>query len=459
MKRVFLEVDSLDKRCYEEFLLSEDILMEHAADALAEEIRKKIPCGSSVFFLCGSGNNGADGIACARILYKEYKTFVMLPYGVKSQMANLQLQRYRALGGHVINDMADCSCYVDALFGSGLKRELDEMSVNIIKEINLKEGYKLACDIPSGIGRDFISEEVFKADKTITMGALKIALFSDFAKDYIGEIEVADLGVSSFVYEDESRWFLLEEEDLKLPFRQRQNSNKGDFGHCVVVKGDKEGASKLASIAAFNFGSGLVSVLGKDIKNQEPFLMYVDKMPAKATALVAGMGLGRVDVKDLLFDFKGAVVLDADMFYKPYIKELLQKGDVVLTPHPKEFASLLEICEIAKVTARELQKDRFGYLEMFVKEYPHVTVVLKGANSIIYSNKNFYINTAGSSILAKGGSGDVLAGMIGSLLAQGYDCADAAITASLSHALVAKKLTCNDYALNPVDLCEGIRWL
>jgi hydroxyethylthiazole kinase-like uncharacterized protein yjeF len=461
MKNVFKEVITLDKRCYEEYALSEDILMEHAANNLALTIKEKAKPKSDIFFLCGPGNNGADGIASARILHKQYDVHVCVPYGVKSKMARLQLKRFEKLGGVVTKGIIDSQVYVDALFGSGLSKKLDAKACEMIEELNKKDAIKISCDIPSGLGDDFISDKVFKADVSVSMGALKLSFFEDYAKEYIGEIKVADLGVSREIYEDISDIHLLEAKDMKLPLRDNPNTNKGVFGHTCIVGGAKGGAAILSATAAMNFGSGLVSILTNKDENIPPFIMSSDKIPKNCTSLVVGMGLGDKNFDlELLIKNQFGVVIDADLFYNPFIKKLLEKKqEIVLTPHPKEFSSLLEICDIAKADVKAIQLNRFKYVDMFAKKYPKTTLVLKGANTIISSHRQIYISTLGTNTLSKGGSGDVLSGMIGSLIAQGYDCKDAAITAVLAHSMSAKKLTCNNYALNPLDLCEGIKYL
>jgi hydroxyethylthiazole kinase-like uncharacterized protein yjeF len=129
---------------------------------------------------------------------------------------------------------------------------------------------------------------------------------------------------------------------------------------------------------------------------------------------------------------------------------------VVITPHAKEFVSLLKITKIADITVEELQKNRFKYAQEFSKAYPHATLILKGANVIIAKSDEFYINPHGTPSLAKGGSGDVLSGLVGSLLAQGYDSLDAAINASLAHAKSALNYCGADFSLTPDDLIEQI---
>jgi len=465
MQKLFQEVKSLDKRCYEELYLSEDILMEQASMALAKEVRKYAQQKDTILFICGPGNNGADGITTARILTEEFNVLVYIPLGTKSAMAKLQLQRLEALHVKVVSSLIDSDVYVDAIFGSGLKRDLDEKIIEIIKEVNTRDACKIACDIPTGIcDKGQISTVCFQADVTVTMGSLKESLYSDEAKDFVGKIKVANLGISRENYETKSNSYLLDKSDLELPYRKINKVNKGDFGHVAVIGGQKEGASLLAATAAFNFGAGLVSICGEKRTNLPLSIMNSESLPQTSNVVIAGMGLGSLYTDEKLRDFlllhDKPLVIDADLLSHHITKEILeQKKDVVLTPHPKEFTSLLAVLEIANVTTAEVQKDRFKWAREFSKRYPNAVLVLKGANTIITQQDLLYVNSLGNSKLAKGGSGDVLAGMIGSLLAQGYIPIKAAYNASLAHALVAKKLKCSSFGLSPTDLCEGLKWL
>ncbi len=461
MQKIFEEVLSLDQKCYEKFALSEDLLMEHAAEYLAQTIRKRVKKGGTIVFLCGPGNNGGDGIACARILHKEYSVSIVLPYGAKSKMARLQLKRYELVGGQIYNLVEEAEAYIDALFGSGLSKKLDEKSCELIKYINAQEAIKISCDIPSGIGNNFISDEVFRADMTVSMGALKLPMFEDFAKDFVGDVEVANLGVSRDIYEADSDIYLLGKEDMNLPLRDKKNTNKGSFGHTCVVAGDKSGAAILAGTSALNFGSGLVTLMSRDSLFIPPYLMHSNSIPKNTTSIVIGMGLGDVGVDfELLTTNNCPLVVDADIFYDTNLPELLRgRTDVVLTPHPKEFASLLRICNLGDIEVKDIQSNRFKYVRIFMNHFPDITLVLKGANTIVASKKQMYISIEGTNILSKGGSGDVLSGMIGSLLAQGYSGKDAAITAVLAHSIAANSVQYNNYALNPIDICKEIKCL
>ncbi len=460
MQNLYSDVSSLDQKCYQIFNLSEDILMEHAAYAITQQIQKRYKKGSSILIVAGPGNNGGDGIACARQLLGEYEVLLFLPYGAKSSMCKLQLDRFFACGGELVDDIHEADVVVDALFGSGLSKPLREDSVHLLQRLNKMQSFKIACDIPSGIDKDGKPLPIaFYADLTITMGALKKALFMDLAKDYVGEVVVADLGVSRALYEEESRWKLLDFEDLRPPYRNQKNSNKGDFGHLAVIAGEKEGAAIMAAQAALSYGAGLVSVVTFENITIPYELMHSSHLPPKTSAIAVGMGLGfeycDEDLKALLNN-NLPLVVDADLFYSEKILTLLNRSTIVLTPHPKEFAFLLRLCGIANLSPKEVQENRAALVEEFSKKYPNAVLVLKGANPIIAQDNRFFINPHGTNALAKGGSGDILTGLIGALLAQGFPALEAAIQGSLAHAIASQKVKKANYALRPSDLIEAV---
>ena len=459
MQKLFDEVNSLDKRCYEKFLLSEDLLMEHAASIMALYISLNHPTSKSILIVCGSGNNGADGITLARLLHTKFDVKLYLASTPKSSMAQLQLQRANALEVKIINEPFEADIIVDCLFGTGLNKPLEEKSITLLNRLNSYNSFKIACDIPSGINNlGQVPSIAFEADVTITMGALKTSLFSDSAKDYVGKIIVADLGVQREIYEIDSNKFLLDETDMKLPFRNKKNSHKGTYGHLNVVVGCKQGAAILASSAAFAFGAGLVSAVSHENLDLPYHIMQTHFISENCTAIAIGMGLGKYEIDEVkkILNTNVPKIIDADLFYDKLIIEVLDK-DVVLTPHPKEFCSLLKLCNIADISVDELQNNRFLYVEKFCKKYPKVVLVLKGANVIISLNEKLYVNSFGNATLSKGGSGDVLSGLIGALLAQGYNCLDAAISGSLAHTKAVNNYDKNNYSLTPFDLIEEIK--
>ncbi|NPA11847.1 MAG: NAD(P)H-hydrate dehydratase [Epsilonproteobacteria bacterium] len=455
MRGVYKSVADFDKKCYERYKLNEDILMEHAAYEIALEIYKRFEKGSSINIIAGPGNNGGDGVALARILFGDYKVNLYMPLGAKSQMCKLQLERFLAIGGVLKSECQKADVIVDALFGSGLKRDLSADIIKLITKINRSKAFKIACDIPTGIDDEGnVRGAAFKADLCVTMGALKLALFSDEAKDYVGEIKIANLGVSYNKYIASTPYHVWEENDLRLPLRENQNSHKGTYGHLGVALGDKEGAGIIAALSALNFGCGLVSVVSKrDVVIPYEIMRAQDFENFSAVAF--GMGLGEQDdVIQTLAAKNLPMVIDADMFYKEEIKEFLTKDKIVLTPHPKEFASLLKITGIGEYDTKEVQKHRFELAMKFSSKYPDVVLVLKGANKIIAYNQKLHIDPNGTQALAKGGSGDVLAGMIGSLLAQGWHPLKAAIQGSLAHSIAGRYEP--NYALTPFKLIKRL---
>lgn len=460
MKNVFSEVNTLDQKCYNRFGLSEDLLMEHAALAIKQEIEKRFDKGCSVLIATGPGNNGADGIALARMLQGDYEVRFFPVSEPKSPMALLQMERAYKIGLSPLNYLTDSDVIVDCLFGSGLNKPLDKKLSTSIKKLNAKNGFKIACDIPSGLDQQGrIQTEAFKADLTVTMGALKTSLYSDDAKDYTGEIIIADLGISHTLYEEESPIKLLERSDLSLPFRTQENTHKGSYGHLSVICGNKPGAAIIAGNSALRFGAGLVTLV-TDQNITIPYeLMQNDSLPENTTALCLGMGLGYDYDLPLLQEWtqKFPCIVDADLLCYPEINLILDTPNpLVLTPHPKEFVSLLKFTGLGEISVQELQHNRFEYFQAFSEKFPQHTLLLKGANTLISSGETIYINPLGSNALAKGGSGDVLGGLIGALLAQGFSPNESAIQGSIAHALAAQNVGKNNYALTPSDLIESI---
>ncbi len=460
MKKIFDEVRSLDKKAIENYFLSEDILMEHASIGIQKYITKKFKKNEKILIVSGTGNNGADGIALARLLHKRFDVSLYLTNEPKTEIGKLQLKRAKSINVNFVKDIFQADIIVDCIFGTGLNKELDKNSIDLIEKLNNFKSFKIACDIPSGLdilGR--VTTIAFKANVTITMGVLKTALFSDVAKDYVGKIKVTKLGIEDEFFQSTlTNKYLLEKSDLVLPYRNIENSHKGTYGHLNVISGEKVGASIIASMAAFSFGTGLVTIISENQKSI-PHLIMQDKVISKnCTAIAIGMGLGKIDDSKLenILKLKLPKVLDADIFYNKLILEYLNEY-VVLTPHPKEFISLLKLANIADITIEELQNNRFKYVKEFCNKYPDVVLLLKGSNVIIAQDDNIYINSFGNSSLSKGGSGDVLSGLIASLLAQGYKRVEGCISASLAHTLSALNYSKNNYSLTPDNLIEGIK--
>ncbi len=464
MLSVYEKVNALDKRALEEFNLSEDILMENAAMALERAVLQNASLGAKVIILCGSGDNGGDGYALARRLMGHFRVLVFEMKLAKSPMCQLQKERAKKAGVVIKawedkNEDLECDVLIDCVIGSHFKGKLEPF-LNF-ESLSQKARFKIACDIPSGIdSKGRVDKGAFKADLTISMGAIKSCLLSDRAKDYIGELKVGHLGVFNQIYEIPTDTFLLEKSDLKLPLRDKKNAHKGDYGHAHVLLGKHSGAGLLSALSALSFGSGVVSVQALECEitssNKPLELVFCENFPNPLSAFALGMGLEGFPKDFNKWLELAPCVLDAGVFYHKEVLQALEK-EVVLTPHPKEFLSLLKLVGI-NISMLELLDNKLEIARDFSQKYPKVVLLLKGANTLIAHQGQVFINILGSVALAKAGSGDVLAGLILSLLSQNYTPLDAAINASLAHALASLEFK-NNYALTPLDLIEKIKRL
>ena len=515
MKKLFSDTRILDRTCRENYGLSEDLMMENAAEALKQEVFLAVkernlekPC---VIIFAGGGNNGGDGYALGRKLQGSLETFIYCVKEPVSEQCRIQADRAKKakipfLTDEVLEEKTKrIAIFVDCIYGSGFHGCFEQKTAELIEKINECTGIKIACDIPSGIDSKGQIESTgsngqklaFKADFTVCMGALKAAFYSDMAKDFCGRISCAELGISRELFENsacgseklEVEAFLLEASDLVLPERKKQDANKGSFGHVAVILGEKPGAAVIAGKAAFGFGAGLVTLVSAGVagnRAENGFLqvacpaelMQSSKLPENVRAVAVGMGLGRSSCVSegflksfFAFQMQGKyipTVFDADMFYSKEFVQFLEKSSVdknmcVLTPHPKEFASLLEMTGFGEFSVEEIVKNRVLLSKKFVESYPNVVLLIKGANVCITCKNpdgkiETFVNPLGDCCIAKGGSGDVLSGMVAALLAQGFSFFEAAKNASLAHALASREMH-GSYAVTPFTLIEKVAGL
>lgn len=487
MKKIFYSTNELDKRAIS-LGLSELVLQENAAGAVAKCVKEQFK-GRKVLGFCGGGNNGADALAVLRMLNGEYECVAVLTSTKLNENAKTQLNIAKNAGVRVfelgeflefqsenfgipkagiptlefqnkntsILEFQNELCVIDGIFGSGLSRALSAQMIELINKLNALNALKIAVDIPSGLDlRGVPLGTAFEADFTITMGALKLALFNDLAKDFVGKVITADLGLSNKVFCGEQKNdFLLEFQDLKLPYRTKQNVNKGSFGHAFIALGECAGAGKLCANAAFNIGAGKVSVVGKAGSLSAQIMKKSDFSGASAVAIGMGLGGAKHDLKSIL---PLPCVVDADMFWQSEVLSFAKSKKAVLTPHPKEFASLLKLAKMGDFSINEVLENKADLARRFSLEFG-ATLLLKGANTIIAQNGVLYICPLGSAKLAKGGSGDVLSGMIVGLLAQGYSPLNSAISAVLAQAKIALNYHKNDFSYTPNDMIKGIKCL
>lgn len=468
MKNLHLSTDEFDKNAIN-LGFSEQILQENAARSVASLVKKRVKFGSNLLFLCGKGNNASDAIASARMLSGSYECFIVLIFRDLNENAKFQLNLARNLGVQVkfldeinldefLQDIK-FKAIVDGIFGSNFKGELSFELQNLLQKINLLKALKIAVDFPSGLDKFGRAKICFKADFTIAMGGLKLGLFSDFAKDFVGKITLANLGLDLVKFEKDSEFKLLELSDLLLPFRSVQNTHKGHFGSVGVVAGEFLGAARIAGLSALNLGAGKVSLIGQNLPNFDYELICTNEFKASVFAL--GMGLGKevenLSYKNLEEILKFPCVIDADMFYSEFVRLFLGEN-CVLTPHPKEFAALCEICGLGKFDTKKVQENRFELAKEFSCAFK-ATLVLKGANTIIAKDGKIFVSNLGSSKLSVAGSGDALAGAIVGFLALGYSPLNASISGVLAHAKTAINSKVNDYAFGARDIVEGFKWL
>ena len=382
----------------------------------------------------------------------------------------------------ICNSLTADDYIVDCIYGTGFHGQLSDENQKIIEILNNNCAKKIACDIPSALE--------FVADTTITMGTHKLELYSDKAKSVCGNISVTELGISKDIFESclEPDAFLVEAKDRQLPLRKNRSVHKGKFGHTAVFCGDKCGAAIIAASASMNFGSGLTSLIeNPDFANSgthriplsqfkiSPSLMISDSIPKKTTCIALGSGFSKFSeaaAKALIKWFENsqspAAVLDAGMLTSPgsldLLKELNKKQNarIVLTPHLSELSQLLQLCpdipeELCSITTlADNPESKIAAGKLLNKLFPQTTVIMKSANTFITSGGETFIVTDGAQSLAKGGSGDVLAGLTAALLAQGYSAKSAAITAAEHHALLSQQLGSTSYDLIPEKLLYKI---
>lgn len=454
MKAIVKNAKILDERALN-LGFDELILMENAGKNLAKitqkALAKKGVKNGRILILLGCGNNGADGLVAARHL-KNALCFIVDNNLKKSALFQKQEQIALNLGVKFLDKCPHFQSFdaiIDCIFGSGLNKDVDGKVKKLLNEANSSRALRIACDIPTNLG----FQTCFKADITATMGVVKECLLEDFAKTTVGKIKRVNLGLKERHYVTNPTAFLLEKKDLKL-IKRLPNAHKGDFGHGFIAASASAGS--LAALAALNFGIGLVSLLSQ--KPFSPLIMQKERLDDSANAVAVGMGLEDLSILDEPLLHQIPVILDANCFQSPKIKPFLQRQNVILTPHPKEFARLWQIAFNEKITVQEIQQKRFFFVNKFTQHFPCV-LVLKGANTIIACKEQKFVVRLGSAALAKGGSGDALAGMILALLCAKFSPLNAATNAVLAHALVAKRYKFNPNSFDALKLIKALKCL
>ncbi len=469
------QMQDLDRRAIEECGIPGIVLMENAGRSAAELLVDYFPeiQDGWVAVLAGRGNNGGDGFVIARHLKNwGIRTTVYLLASLDDvhgdALTNLQI--WVNMGGELAEiidkgdfakikrEVSGVSLIVDAILGTGLNSEVRDHLKNVISFINSLPQPVMAVDIPSGLdattGR--VLGDAIETDLTVAFGLAKIGQVVHPGVNYVGTLEVVDIGIPRYLIEEaDIKTRLLDHEELDLnllPPRPAQ-THKGDYGHLLILAGSpgKTGAAAMVSQGALRTGTGLVTVgipaslnpilevkLTEAMTEPLPDATTGYLSPDSSrriiqllngkTALALGPGIStQPDVQELLLGLipmaKVPLVVDADgitaLASRPEVLKAC-KGPVILTPHPGEMARLVGR------TTQEIQTDRIGAAREFATAY-NCIVVLKGNRTVIASPQGeVYINPTGNPGMASGGTGDVLTGMVGGFLAQGLPPLEAA---------------------------------
>lgn len=472
------QMKSIDRYAIEEMGIPSMVLMERAALSVTEEMEKELLPGDRILVACGTGNNGADGAAVARMLFLKGYEVTVVTVGNKEQRTEemrLQTDIDERLGISVV-EMEDfipgsCQVAVDALFGVGLSRKVEGTYQEAMKMLaDMKPRLTVAVDIPSGIHSDTgkVMGTAVQADLTVTFGYEKVGLLLFPGRDYCGRVVLRDIGFPSCPDEKLQgiRFAALDKRDWdKIPLRQA-DSNKGTYGRVLIAAGSPgmAGAAYLSALAAYRTGAGLVKILTPKengpilqmllpeailtvydreevLENPEGFSLLVERECGWADAVVLGPGIGKEPwavklVQQVLLSAFVPIVLDADglniVAENPSLLEYFTEN-VIVTPHVGEMARLtgLEIPEVKE----KLLETAVSYSE----KHGVITILKDAATVIAGKDEPVYINRSGCAAMAKAGSGDVLTGVVAGLIAMGVEEREAANLGVYLHGLAGEE--------------------
>lgn len=439
-------------------------LMERASQAFVTWFTERFPVTDRVGIVCGTGNNGGDGLAVARLLREwSYNVQVWIVKGGTVETEDFKANHAR-IGAVPVTEITSapadeifgsCDLLIDAVFGSGLSRPVEGLYADVIRCINQTNATRIAVDIPSGLRADAPSQgEVVKARYTVSFQLPKMGFLFPNNAQFVGQWCLVDIGLSKEFLKQEpvSHYYLTPGAIRKRLKTRSPYDHKGTYGHALLVAGSvgKIGAAVLASRAVLRAGVGLLTVHVPTcgyvvLQGSVPEAMVLQDVsadyttgvagPDKYTTIGIGPGLGQAQptvaaLGKLLRQYTRPMVIDADALnIVAANRELLQTvpAGSILTPHPKEFERLVGPWK-DDFQRLELQKDLAGRL--------NCVVILKGAHtSIATPGKTVYFNATGNPGMATGGTGDVLTGLLTGLLAQSYDPVDAAILGVYLHGL------------------------
>ncbi|MBO8157344.1 MAG: NAD(P)H-hydrate dehydratase [Bacillaceae bacterium] len=482
------EMYEVDRFTMEDVGIEGKILMENAGRAMAERLLQDVSRSDDILILTGTGNNGGDGFVIARTLFlKGYKVTVLslVPEEKITGDARYHLELLKKVGVpfHIFQEgetdqwLSGKDVLVDAMLGIGVKGDLRFPYAQMVDKANkCEEALRIAVDIPTGVhgneGED--PELAFMAHKTYTVQCPKESAYIEACARFYGEVEVVDIGlVTRPLAARPGKWVWTQNDVIRTFPKRKPFSHKGSHGRGIIIGGapNMPGAVMMSARAALRTGAGLVTIAASHhlISTIAPYVAEATYTDLNVEGLdlnhfdaaAVGMGLGRSDKSASLFDdvltrADLPLLIDADGLY--HLKDRLhalkkRTAPTVLTPHFGEAARLLG------TSVHELKVKPFSLTRAFSREYG-VYFILKGPFTIVTSPEGEqYVVTTGNESLAKGGSGDVLSGIIMGLILQSKNIIEALCNGCWVHGKTAEILTRTShsrYDLLASDLIEGL---
>lgn len=506
-------MQSIDNYTINEVGIPSLVLMERAALAVVDCVKVHIESDDKILAICGTGNNGADGVAAARILKLQgYDADILIIGDIDkcSKEFRKQINIAENLGITIYNsvELNEYTVIIDGIFGIGLNKVVRGNYLNIIKLINSGKHTVFSVDIPSGISASTGKPlgDAVKATYTITFGYNKIGLILYPGREYAGEVIVADIGLlNKKKIEDEYNYYIYDDNDLmKLPNRI-DDSHKGDYGKVLVVAGSlgMNGACYLASKASYRMGAGLVKAVipkenrtimqtmlaeaiirtyesANELKTSDMDKIINDILWASVIVIGPGLGTNKIscELLNLVLKYsKVPILIDADginilaKIIDDYedtsednkedisivaekrikiLKNILPK-DIILTPHLKELSRLLNVPLV------KIKDNIIEFANICTKDNSFI-FIMKDARTIVAHENNRFINTTGNSGMSTAGSGDVLSGIIASLIAQGLEPKLGAELGVYIHGIAGDLATKdkNQYSIIASDIIDGL---
>lgn len=482
------QMNIIDHNATAKYKIDSLLLMEHAGHGIYTDFIKRFSKEKKVMIVCGNGNNGGDGFVLARLLFIDGYEVAIHFVGNEEKLTKDAFSNYQRVKALCIPMNANYDAYdiiVDCLFGIGLCRDIEGTYKEIIERINALNKTIISVDIPSGIDSDngCILGCAIQADITYTIQCGKVGLYVYPGRSYSGEVIIVDIFIpKQLIKECESTTFLIQKQEMRqlLPKRD-SHSNKGSYGKVLCIGGSEgmSGAISMAAKSALTVGCGLMTcaipacikeIMATNLLESMSIVLadnegHIDasaalqlkEITSHYTCMLMGCGISRSKdieaIMEVLLKSDTPLIIDADGLsaFKPYM-QAYQHRSIIITPHLKEFANLLD------KRVAEVVMNTMSCVDEFCNTYPNYTLVLKSETTIIAQDKMRYINTYGNNGLAVGGSGDVLAGMITGLYAQNENALKAAILGVFLHAYSADILLENKsvYSIVPSDIIKAV---